>query len=169
MATLELWEQENYQSAKDNYIKFSRSIRRYVSAVYGALHSMYHLTLNNRLEAEANHKEMVLKTRFNSIVLHKLIRKACNGSIVVVAENVVGRMIECLHNYMLMRWEDYDTLPKYLEASEHKCKVLRETRCELAPESVRVSHINELMDREEIESGACKVLEGWNNATNDDR
>ena len=38
----------------------------------------------------------------------------------VVVEDVIGSVIKGLFNFMLVRLEDFPTLPKYLEASEHK-------------------------------------------------
>ena len=85
MAELEVWEQENYQSYKDYYKNLSRSIRRDLSAVYGVLHSLCNFTLKNRLEEEADYRAIVLKQRLNAMVFHKLVRKTCNGSTVVVS------------------------------------------------------------------------------------
>ena len=110
-----------------------------------------------------------LKKRFNAMVLHKLIRKMCNGSTVLVEEDVVGIMIEGFHNFMMVTWEDYATLPSYLKASEHEYQVLRETGFELTSYAVRHLHLNELMSRRETESGTCKALEGWKNEANDDK
>lgn len=138
-----------------------------MSAVYGVLYSLCHLTLKNRLEVEAEYKAMVTKQRFSAMILHKLIQKICNGSTAVVVEDIISSMLEGLCNFMLVKWEDYATLPKYLEASEHKYQVLKETGFELALGMIRNSYIEELSSRGETESPVYKALEGWKDAASE--
>ena len=73
----------------------------------------------------------------------ELVKKNCNGSASVVANDVIGNLMESLYNYMLIKGDDYQTLPKYLEATEHRYEVLKETGFSLASESLRDAYMEE--------------------------
>ena len=60
---------------------------------------------------------MMKNNLFNAITLHKLVRKICNGSTYVVVEDVIKNVIECMHAVMLLKRDDFNSLPKYLEAA----------------------------------------------------
>ena len=52
--------------------------------------------------------------------LHMLTRKNCNGSVCVVVEDVIVTMLESIFSMMMIRRDDYDSLPKHLEATENR-------------------------------------------------
>ena len=51
ISALKFWEKEQYEIAKEDYNKFSRTIRKDLSGVYGILHTLCDVSLSNRLEA----------------------------------------------------------------------------------------------------------------------
>ena len=57
--------------------------------------------------------------------LCKLIKKICNGSTSVVVEYVLGNLVEDFHRFTLILGDEYDTLHKYMEASQHEFEVLK--------------------------------------------
>ena len=54
---------------------------------------------------------------FNTMILHKLVRKIYNGSTTVMFDDVVGNAVESMHSMLLLRGDDYQSFPKILEAS----------------------------------------------------
>jgi len=115
---LDFWQQEEYTATKDDYQKFSRVIRTNLSSAYGDLFSICDVTLRNRLEAEPEYMGMVEDGGYNVMILHKLVRKICNGSATVVVDDVTGNMLKAMYNFMLIKGDNYLTLAKYLEASK---------------------------------------------------
>ena len=61
----------------------------------------------------------------NAITLRKLVRKICNRSTRIVVEDMIGSAIEYVHAVMLLKRDDFDSLPKYLEAVQQKCKYFK--------------------------------------------
>ena len=51
--------------------------------------------------------------------LLELVKKICDGSMFVVVDDIVGNLLEAMHNSLLIYRDDFPMLPKYLEASEH--------------------------------------------------
>ena len=54
------------------------------------------------------------------MILHKLIKKICNGSAIVLIEDVMRNLIESLCNLLNVCGEDHESTPWYMEAHEHK-------------------------------------------------
>ena len=65
------------------------------------------------------------------------MRKNCNGSTEVVAEDVIHNFIETLFNFALIRGEEHESLPKRLQAHEHKFKVLSGGRFDVVAAKLR--------------------------------
>ena len=82
--------------------------------------SMCHISATNRSETEEDYQAMISSKIFNAMKFHGLIRKICNGYDSVIAVDVVGKMIEALRNFALIRGEEHDSLHKHLETSEHR-------------------------------------------------
>ena len=114
VASLKCWEQELHTQTKENHNKFSVVMRQRLSTVYGTLHSICGLSLRNRLETEPEYLEMVKAKRYCSMKLLDLVKKICNGSTYVIVDDVVGNLIESLYNVMLIRGDDFNSLPRYL-------------------------------------------------------
>ena len=125
VAGLKFWEQELHEAAKEDYLKFSRTIRKDLVTLFGVLKSLCHVSLRRRLESELEHKAMIQDDACDVTVLHHLIRKACSGSTSVVVDDVVGSTLEALFNFLLNRGEDHESLPKHMEASDHRFEVLK--------------------------------------------
>ena len=71
------------------------------------------------------------------IKLHALVTNIHKGSTHVVVDDALCKMLESLNNAYLIRGNDYITLPKHLEASHHRFKVLKEAGFDwLAPDFV---------------------------------
>ena len=99
LAGLRYLERKLCHSTLEDYAKFSRIIRKDLATVYGVLHGLCDAGLQNRIEAEPDYQAMVKKSRFCAIKLHGLVKKICNGSIVVIVEDVIGNAIEALFNF----------------------------------------------------------------------
>ena len=117
VATLKFWEQEQYTLAKENYNKYSMVVRQRLSSVYGTLFPLCEVSLRSRLEAEPECQKMVKTKRYCAMKLYELARKNYNGSTHVVVDDVVGNILEALYNVLLITGDDFQSLPKYLEAS----------------------------------------------------
>ena len=78
------------------------------------------------------------------MTLCNLIRKVYSGSILVAVDDIVGKILEALYNFLLNCREDYVSLPKYMELSDHKFKVLKATGFAFAATKIRDSYITEL-------------------------
>ena len=104
---------------------------------------------------------------FNTITLHKLIRKICNGSTYVVVEDVIRNAMECMHVVMLLKGDDFDSLPKYLEAAQQKYKCFEQTECEFATEQIRDKYLEELLKHREDNTLLFKQLIRWKDAAKD--
>ena len=121
---LEFWEKDLHEQTKEDYAKFSRIIRKDLFSEYGILHSLYHVSLRNRIEVELEYQKMVNKKFHNTIMLHPLVRKNCNSSTLVLVDDVLGNLIKALYNYVLVRGEDCNSLPKYMESSKNIYQIL---------------------------------------------
>ena len=65
----------------------------------------------------------------------------------MIVDDVLGSLIESLFNVMLIRCDDFKSLPKHLEASEHRHDVLDHVVFEIASPKLRDSHMEELANR----------------------
>ena len=101
-------------------------------------------------------QSMVKKNKLCAVKLHDLVRKNCNGSTVVVVEDVIGNLIEALFNFALIRGEEYEHFPKCLQAQEYKFEVLSGGGFDVAGTKSSDLHMNELISREQKNSLACK-------------
>ena len=52
--------------------------------------------------------------------LHQLVRKNCNGSTYMVVDDVIGNFLEVMYNVLLIRGDNFKSLPKYLEVANLK-------------------------------------------------
>jgi len=138
LATLEFWEKEEYEVVRDDYNKFSRVIRKDLLAVYGVMLSMCYISVVNYLETKDNYQKMNKSKRFNTMTLYSLIKKIYNGSTLVIVEDMIDNVLEVLYNFVLIRREEYDSLAKYLEASEHQFSLLQQVGLDLATETLCV-------------------------------
>ena len=114
---LEFWEQEEYQETKEDYQKFSHIIRKDLVVVYGILETLCYISLRSWLEAEPEYERMMKDNLFNTITLHKLVQKICNGSTCIIVEDVIGNTMECMYAVMLLKGDDFDSLLMHLEAA----------------------------------------------------
>ena len=88
--------------ARDDYQKFSQVIHTHLSAAYGDLFSIYGVSLHNRLEAKPEYQGMVKDSGYNEMLLHKLVRKICNGPVSLIVNDVLGNMLEAMYNCILI-------------------------------------------------------------------
>ena len=100
------------------------------------------------------------KNRWDAMKLYKLVKKNCNGSTVVVVDDVIGNLIEGIFNFVLIRGDDYDALPQYLKAYEHKYEVLCKAGYGLGNDKLRDLHMGELTSRGKEDSKVYKALKG---------
>ena len=95
---------------------------------------------------------MVASNRFNMLILYKLVKKNYNSSTIVVVDDVVDNFIESLYNYILIKDNDFESLPKYLEASEYWFQILKEIGFSIATDSLRNSYIVEMLSYSQEDS-----------------
>ena len=90
---------------------------------------------------------MVKSKRHCVMKLLGLVRKICNVSACVIVDDVLGSLIESLFNVLMIRGDDFKSLPKNLEASEHRHDVLDDAGFAIASPKFRDSHMEELVNR----------------------
>ena len=73
--------------------------------------------------------------------LQDLAKKKYNGSITTVVDNAIGNLTEDLFNFMLILVEDYEFLPKHLQAWKYKCEVSSVSGFNIANDSLRDLHV----------------------------
>ena len=115
--------------------------------MYGTFYSLCELSLRNRLEAEPEYEAMHKSKRYCAMKLLGLIKKICNGSTRVVVDDVVGNLLESLFNAVWIRGDDFPSLPKYIEALDHRYSVLEEVGFNVTNKRFRDILMNELLDR----------------------
>jgi len=135
------WQQKEYKAALDDYQYFSCIIRMDLS--------------------------MVSQERFDSKTLHRLIRKICNGSTSVVGEDVLGNLMESLYSFLMIRGDDYDSLPKYLEVLEHRYCIPKESVFDVVTDSLRDAYLDELLKRGQSKSQLDRHLLSWKEVSRD--
>ena len=79
--------------------------------------------------------------------LLRLIKKICNGSMHIVVDDVVENLLESLFNAVRIREDDFTSLPKYMEALDHRYLVLEEVGFNITNKRFRDILMNELLDR----------------------
>ena len=104
---------------------------------------------------------MVATKRNCAMKLYQLVRKNCNGSTYVVVDDVVGIFLEAMCNVILIREDDFKSLPKYLEGTAHKMKVLDESGFEVANPKFRDSLMGEFENRGQQNSKLHLELKDW--------
>ena len=148
-----------YEAAKEDYLKFNRVIRKDLVTLFDILRSLYHVSLRRHLELELEYKMIVKDDEYDVTMLYNLIRKVCSGSTSVVVEDVVGSVLEALCNFLLNHREDHESLPKYIEASDHKFEVLKAAGFTFATPKIRDSYMMELRNRKQENSVLYQDLE----------
>ena len=56
-------------------------------------------------------------------------------------DNVIGSIVEALHNFILLRGDDYDTLPNHMEASDQRYSTLGETGFRFITDGAHDGHV----------------------------
>ena len=95
------------------------------------------------------------------MTLYALIKRIYNGLISIIVEDVLGNMLEALYNFVLIQGEEYDSLAKYLEVSNHQFTLLKQTGFKMATESLRDKYMKELMKRRQEKSEVYRRLQLW--------
>ena len=86
------------------------------------------------------------------IVLCRLVKKIYNGSSYVVVNNVLGNVLEAMHNFMLIKGDKYLSMLKYLEAVKQRFNILKELGFNIASEGLRDVCIAEIKSRGNMSS-----------------
>ena len=144
---LKYWEQKLHTSILEDYNKISCIIRKDLLSIYSLLYSACDLLLHSQIEVESEYQVMVQKNRFDTIKLYQLICKNCNRFTTVVVDDVMGNLVERLHNFMLYWGEEYDSLSKYLKASENKFEILDKVEFYLVNNRLRDRYMVKLVSR----------------------
>ena len=71
---------------------------------------------------------------------------------------MISNLVESIYNFILVRGEEYNSLPKYLEAFDYKTEVLAGTRFNLANDQLRDLYMNKLVNHRQTDSITYKVL-----------
>lgn len=88
--------------------------------MYEILFSLCDTSMRQRVEVEPEYKTMLNSNRFDAIKLYQIICKSCNGSTLVIVEDILGNLIEGIYNYFLMSGENHEMILKYHKATEHQ-------------------------------------------------
>ena len=56
--------------------------------------------MQNKLEAEPDYQVMVKSQQYDAIKLYQLVKQISNGSTVVVVDDVMGKLIEAMFNFL---------------------------------------------------------------------
>ena len=163
--SLEFWQQEECTAAKDDYQKFSRIVRAHLSGAYGDLFAAHGVPMHDRLEAEPDHRDMVENGGCNATMLHKLVKKIFNGSAsCTAADDVLGNILESLHNCALTRGDYCPNLAKCLEAAKQRMDALKQAGFDIAGDSLRDSHMAEMESRDQDMTALHRHLNSWKTA-----
>ena len=152
LAGLECWEEEEYLVTKDDYHKFSSTIRTNSPAVYSNLFTICSASLQNRLESEPEYQVIVQEDGYGMIVLYKLVKKICNGSSYIVVNNMLGNVLEAMYNFIFIKDDKYLLLVKYLEIAKQQFDVLKESGFNMASKELRDAYIAEIKSCRNITS-----------------
>ena len=85
--------------------------------------------------------------RYNSIVLYQLVKKICNRLTTITGKDVIENFIEALCNIVLIRGDEYNSVPKYLETSKYRFEVLSQIEIDLTLEALYDTYIRDLIYR----------------------
>ena len=66
---------------------------------------------------------------------YQLVKKNYNRSTNIIINNMIGNLLEILHSIVLIRGNNYLSLPKYLEVSKYQYGFLEEAHLELLIQS----------------------------------
>ena len=83
----------------------------------------------------------------NAIVLHNLVKKTSNRSATTATSEVLSNMIDAVHNSLLIRGDEHQTLSKCLEATKQCFKVLKGSSFDAATQNLMDSCMVELASR----------------------
>ena len=133
-------------------------MRKDLVTAQGVLSGLCDVSLQNRIEAEPEYQLMVKRNRFHAMKLHKLIKKITNGSAAVAVEDVIGNVIKTMFNFMFIRTEEHEALPKYLQAFEHRFEILTSARFNLVDKRLRDMCMDELQSCGQSGTEVCKAL-----------
>ena len=97
-----------------------------------------------------------------------LVQKIMNESTYEVVDDAVGSLVESLHNVLLIRGDDFDSLPKYLEASEYRHAALDGDGFEAASPKFCDACMEELVNCGQELGRTYLALKGWKEALDDD-
>ena len=86
------------------------------------------------------------------MTLCQLIRKICNRLTSVVSSDVLGNLMESLHNLLMTREKDSELLLKCVQIPKHRHSILKESGFDLATNSLRGACVAELLSQEQCES-----------------
>ena len=84
------------------------------------------------MEAKPEYETMVVTKYYCAMRLMGLMKKMCDSSTFVVVDNVVNNLLEAMCNSLLIHGDNFPSLLKCLDASEHQCKVLKEAGFDVA-------------------------------------
>ena len=59
----------------------------------------------------------------------------------------MASMVEVLHNFILIKGDDFTSLSKHLESSEQRFDIIKQSYFEVASAGIRDSRMNELVSR----------------------
>ena len=117
VARLKHWEKKLYDTAWKDYLKFSQATRQSISTARRVMCVICHVSARNCLEGKDEYQEIAKNKRHNTITLYKLIGKICNGSTLVVQEDMLENLVELLCNFVLLK-DNYNSLWKHVEVLE---------------------------------------------------
>ena len=64
------------------------------------------------------YQEIVKIHKYDTMILHDMIKKICNGSTAALVDDLLGNAVEVSCSYSHLRGDEYEIFSKYMEASE---------------------------------------------------
>ena len=92
--------------------------------------------------------------------LFQLAKNNYNGSTVVVVDHLIGKLIEGLFDFVLIRGEEFELFPKHLKDYEHRHEVLSGEVFSMTNSNLRDLCIAELSNRGHNRVQSCKCFLG---------
>ena len=120
------------------------AIRQKLVNVCGALYTVYNVSIRNQLATKVEFQEIIRSKQYCVIKLYLLIQKTCNKWVNAEVEDAMRNFLEPLYLIIQIHSEEYNYLPKYLEATEYRYQVLKEAEIDLTREDLGDTYLLKL-------------------------
>ena len=117
------------------------------------------MLIRNRMEAETDYQFMVTRNSFDSMVLYQSIQKNFNESTSVISEGAMENIVEVLHNFILIKCDEFTQLSNNIDSSDKYSDMLKQCDFKVASACIRYSFMSELVSRRQDHTVLCRTLD----------